>query len=144
MKNRALIRWIIGFLLVAFLILIRHYETSLFYDPFLLHFKRNFQELAMPSINPMLLYGSYSVRFLINSGISLGILWCLFQREAYLKSIAILFLVFLVLLLFSLWYSLNFETQSFQLLIYSRRFLNYPVLLLVFIGALYYQKTTSR
>lgn len=144
MKNRALIRWIIGSLLIISLILIRHYETSLFYDPFLLHFKQNFQELAMPSINPSLLYGSYSVRFLVNSGISLGILWCLFQREAFLKSIAVLFLIFLVILLLSLWYSLNFKTQSLQLLIYSRRFLNYPVLLLVFIGALYYQKTTPR
>lgn len=142
-KNSNIIRLLLGLLFLIALILIRGYENVLFYDPFIIYFKQNFHQEPFPIADSLLLFASYTFRFFINSIFSLGILWCVFQRDSHLKLVAVIYLFFLTVLLATLTYSLNTETRNFQILIYTRRFLIHPLLLLICIGALYYQKRSK-
>ncbi|SFI96893.1 exosortase F system-associated membrane protein [Myroides guanonis] len=143
MKQTNIKRLVIGLLSLIALILIRNFETELFYDPLISYFKQNYHNLPFPNTDYTLLYISYTVRFLLNSFFSIAILWNIFQKQAHLKIISIIYLTFYIVLLLLLCYSLHFKADNLQILIYTRRFLIHPILLLIFIGALFYQKRTT-
>lgn len=143
MKQADIKRLVIGSLSLIALISIRNFETELFYDPLIFYFKQNYHNLPLPNTDYTLLYMSYTVRFLLNSLLSIAILWSIFQKQAHLKIIAIIYLAFFIVLLLLLNYTLYFKADNLQLLIYTRRFLIHPILLLITIGALFYQKRTT-
>lgn len=132
-------RVIFTLLLVFALALIRFFESKLFYDPFLSFFKSEFQNKLLPEYNPLKLYLNLSFRYFLNSIISLGIIYVLFQSKPILKLSLWLYLLFFVILIVLLFVEINFF-KDYLLLFYTRRFLIQPLFLILFIPAFYYQK----
>jgi exosortase F-associated protein len=127
--------------LVFLLMLVRAFESQLFYDPFLLYFKGDFQKLPLPEFNAGFLFLGLLFRFSLNTLLSLGILYLLFKDREMISFASILYaLLFLILIvaLFSVVYF--FKSDENLMLFYLRRFLIQPLFLIVFIPAFYFQK----
>lgn len=138
MKKR--FRFILILLLFGLLILVRLFETHLFYDPLIAFFKNDYLHQKVPdvSLSKLLLHTSF--RFFINSLISLLILWVAFKDNDVLKFSGILYIVaFLILLPCMAWLLVNATPQSnYNLLFYVRRFLIQPLFVLLLLPAFYY------
>lgn len=133
---------ILVLLLTSLLVLIRMFQNELFYDPLLSYFKSDYSNLPIPEINSFKFIGNVSLRFFMNSFISLAILWVLFKDKGIIKLSSILYVVFFLILLLSLSYLLFYsESKNLFTIFYVRRFLIQPLLLLVLIPAFYFQKT---
>jgi len=65
--------------LTVLLVLIRHFEASLFYDPLLLFFEQEYISCAIPQLDSIKLFANVALRFLMNTSLSLLILWVLFK-----------------------------------------------------------------
>jgi len=132
---------IILVLLASFLVLIRMFENELFYDPLLSFFKSDYSYNSLPKIKSFKLLGNIAFRFLLNSIVSLGILWVVFKDKGILKLSVFLFgIIFCVLILafgYLVFYS---NSENFLPMFYVRRFLIQPILLLVLLPAFYFQK----
>jgi len=123
------------------LVLIRAFEETLFYDPFLEYFKSEYSQLAFPKINIFKLFFSLGMRFYLNSMISLLLLYVLFKDKEIIKFTAFLYLVLGSILMISFIFTLNFFGEENKMtLFYIRRFLIQPIFILLFIPAFYYQK----
>ncbi|QIE59378.1 exosortase F system-associated protein [Rasiella rasia] len=122
------------------LVLIRVFEADLFYDPLLLFFKTDHTTAPLPDLNIASVMAHTLIRFLLNTAISLGILWVLFQKWEVVKFSAILYaiagvvlgVVFLLLLH-------NSEAGAHITLFYVRRFLIQPLFLFLLAPAFYVQ-----
>ena len=135
--------------LVVVLILIRGFEESLFYDPLTQFFKsvRSYDQL--PEFETVKLLANVVLRFLLNTIVSLGVLWVIFKNKDVVKISALLYCVLFVLLFILFSYLLflkhapteivSNEPNSFMSLFYVRRFLIHPIILLVLVPAFYYQ-----
>ncbi|MBP93108.1 MAG: exosortase F system-associated protein, partial [Flavobacteriaceae bacterium] len=64
--------------LVTLLVLIRVFEQQLFYDPFLAFFQNDYLYMDSPRREVFKLTAFTSLRFLINTVLSLGILFAIF------------------------------------------------------------------
>lgn len=127
-------------LLVILLAAIRGFENELFYDPFLDFFKSE-NNTNYPIYNGFQLFGSLIFRYLLNSIISLTVLYIIFFEMAIVKFSAILYVAFFIILTFLFYIFLNYFDESHKMtLFYIRRFLIQPILLMLFIPAYYYQK----
>ncbi len=137
-------KWIkIGLAAVLFvlLVLIRAYETDLFYDPLIQFFKVDHSIEKLPD----LIFSKYllhiSFRFWLNTVISLLILWVLFRKREVIKVSLLLYMVVFVLLMLAMSVLLQSEEEGGHLaLFYVRRFLIQPLFLLLLIPAFYFQK----
>lgn len=131
----------IGFLCLL-LLLIRGYEDVLFYDPLLDYFKGDYKNLPLPDMDVVMLQLGVGFRYVLNTAISLGILWLIFKDVEIIKLSAVLYVALFVLLLmafnFIIYTSEGVENQL--TLFYVRRFLIQPVFLLVLLPAFYFQK----
>ena len=135
--------------LVVVLILIRGFEESLFYDPLTQFFKsvRSYDQL--PEFETVKLLANVVLRFLLNTIVSLGVLWVIFKNKDVVKISALLYCVLFVLLFILFSYLLflkhapteivSNEPNNFMSLFYVRRFLIHPIILLVLVPAFYYQ-----
>ncbi len=140
-KNNKALAIFLAVLLVILLAAVRAFEQQLFYDPFIAFFKSNYQTQAYPEFDGLHLFVSYSFRFALNSSLSLLLLYVLFADRSIIKVASFLFGLFyvvLILLLFSLFYSM--DHPSTFLVFYVRRFLIQPLFIILFIPAFYYQK----
>ncbi len=133
---------IAAFLILAFLlVLIRHFEGLLFYDPLLSFFKSDYSNNVIPQFNSFKLLGNISLRFFMNTIISLAILWVIFKDKGIIKLAGFLYMVFFAILMIILSYLLFYsDSKNFLPLFYVRRFLIQPLFLLVLIPAFYFQK----
>jgi exosortase F-associated protein len=121
--------------------LLRYYETSLFYDPFLAYFKRDYLNLPFPEFKNVALFWNMFLRYFINSFISLLILYFLFNDQSLIKFAIVLYILLFVILIGGFFSVLLFLDESYNfLLFYLRRFLIQPLFLLLFIPAFYLQK----
>lgn len=124
------------------LLLIRGYEDVLFYDPLLDYFKGDYKNLPLPDMDVVMLQLGVGFRYVLNTAISLGILWLIFKDVEIIKLSAVLYVALFVLLLmafnFIIYTSEGVENQL--TLFYVRRFLIQPVFLLVLLPAFYFQK----
>lgn len=127
--------------LVMALILVRYFENELFYNPLLKFFKTDHSTKALPRLDHFKLYYNISLRYVVNSAISLAILWVLFRSKGVLKlSILLyagLFIVFMTAFIILVNTS---EAGNHFALFYVRRFLIQPLFLLVLLPAFYFQK----
>lgn len=139
-------RILLVILLVILLICVRMFETDLFYDPLLLFFTSDFALLPLPDVNDWKLLGSTALRFLVNTGISLVILWVVFRSKEMIKVSVLLYSVFFVILMALFFILLQRDAVGDHLaLFYTRRFLIQPLFLLILLPAFYVQqKTTSK
>jgi exosortase F-associated protein len=129
--------------LIAFLLLacIRTFESDLFYDPFIPFFKSEFYHKQIPFLYQGKLFFSILFRYLLNSSISLVIIYFLFKENQLLKFSIYLYAVIFVILSLLFFIYLNFSNDpDFLILFYIRRFLIQPLLLVLFVPAFYYQK----
>lgn len=127
--------------LVLLLILIRAFENTLFYDPFLNYFKSEYANLPFPQISVVKLFLSLGFRFYLNSVISLFLLYVIFNDGKMVKFSILLYMILGSILMISFFFVLNFfGEESKMTLFYIRRFIIQPIFILLFIPAFYYQK----
>jgi exosortase F-associated protein len=122
------------------LVLIRAFEETLFYDPFLTFFKSDFKNSALPIFDTTPLFFGLLFRYSLNTIASLVILYCLFKQKQLLRFSVQLYLLVLLALLF-VFFGMLFlvDPPNYLVLFYVRRFLIQPILLLLFIPAFYLQ-----
>lgn len=135
------IRIALALLLIVFLVLIRAYEDSLFYDPFLDYFKSQYYNLPLPKIDNLQLILGFFFRYFLNTALSLALIYIMFKDIDAVKFASVLYFIFFVILLAAFFFILlnNGETHKMALF-YIRRFLIQPIFLLLFLPAFYYQK----
>ena len=135
------IRIALAMLFVMALVLIRAYEDSLFYDPFLDYFKSDYHNLPIPEIDNLQLIFGLFFRYFLNTALSLAIIYVLFKDIDAVKFASVLYFIFFILLLAAFFFILlrNGDTNKMGLF-YVRRFLIQPIFLLLFLPAFYYQK----
>ncbi len=141
-KNKRKIGW--SLFLILLLILIRAFEETLFYDPFLDYFKSEYSQLTFPKINIIKLFFSLGMRFYLNSMISLALLYVIFKDKQIVKFTALLYMVLGSILMISFMFTLTFFSHEKMTLFYIRRFLIQPIFILLFIPAFYYQKQLKK
>jgi exosortase F-associated protein len=127
--------------LVSLLILIRAFESQLFYDPFLFYFSGDYLKMPLPAFNSGLLFLGLLFRFSLNSIFSLGILFLLFKDRGMILFTAVLYVLLFVILITAFFFIVYFfKSDENLLLFYVRRFLIQPLFVIVFVPAFYFQK----
>ncbi|PZD76504.1 exosortase F system-associated protein [Mesonia sp. K7] len=138
-------KWLLISFLVVALFLVRYFESDLFYDPLLDFFKGDFQQNKPPEIDNVKLVLSYMCRFLLNTLISLGIIFLAFQKRSILIFSALFFGALYLILIAVFVYLINpLEKENYFLLYYVRRFIIHPVGLLVLLPSFYYQQMQKK
>ncbi|MEH6406683.1 MAG: exosortase F system-associated protein [Leeuwenhoekiella sp.] len=133
-------------LLFGVLVLVRMFQDYLFYDPLISFFQLAFiQETALPKMNMGYLLISTSFRYLLNTAISLLILYVAFRDKALLKFAGFLYLsAFLVLIIAFYALVLFHKPENYMVLFYVRRFLIHPLFILILLPAFYYHKLQEK
>ena len=128
-------------ILIFVLILVRAFESKLFYDPFLEFFHGESQNKPLPEYDGFKLFFGLFFRYLINSVITILIIYLLFKEISIVKLTSFLLVAFFVVLIVTLFLILNFSSQPDYLFIfYIRRFLIQPLFLILIVPAFYYQR----
>jgi len=141
--NRYL-KYILIFSLFVLLALVRWFEKELFYDPYLLFFQNDYLYIDSPRREVLKLVAFTSLRFLINTIISLSILYLFFKDRNVLKFSVLVYVVsFVILTGLYLYFVLEPKQENYYLFFNIRRFLIQPLLLLLLLPAFYYQKIKS-
>lgn len=139
--NKYLKFFLIGFLFFL-LILVRAFASNLFYDPFIEYYKNDYLYQAIPKIDSVKLFTSLLFRYLLNSIISIGIIFLLFKNQFIKFTIQFYIIAFIILASLLLWlFTIEFPNQ--MILFYIRRFLIHPIFVLLLIPAFYYQKQNA-
>jgi len=127
--------------LIAALITVRAFEDLLFYDPLIYFFKTDHSTQNLPKMEIGLMLANTSLRFVINTILSLVLLWFIFRNKEIIKLSLILYLVcFLIATTGFIYFIYNSAVGENMGLFYFRRFLIQPLLLLLLIPAFYFQK----
>jgi exosortase F-associated protein len=127
--------------LVTGLIAVRFYENELFYNPLLTFFKTDHSTQPLPEFDATKLYLSVTLRYIINTVLSLAILWMVFRSKEVLKFSVILYITLFIVLFFVFIILMNTsEAGNHMALFYVRRFLIQPLFLLILLPAFYFQK----
>lgn len=119
--------------------LIRAFEKSLFYDPFLVYFESTFKGQPLPDVNLFKLFYNLLFRFALNTILSLVLIYTLFKDKGILNFSAFLYLFFGLILFIMFFIILGYFPENSWLLFYVRRFIIQPIFVLLFIPAFYYQ-----
>lgn len=138
LKNKR--KFVFSILLIFIFIGIRAFEKQFFYDPFLSYFKSEYTHLPFPEIDNFKLFLNLTFRYLLNSLVSIALLWVLFRDIDILKFSGFLYFVFGIILLVSFFLVLHFFGEESKMMVfYIRRFIIQPIFILLFIPAFYYQ-----
>lgn len=128
-------------ILVLLLILIRAFEDSLFYDPYLVFFENDYLYIDSPRREIAKLVLFTTLRYVLNTGLSLGILYLIFKDKSILKFSVLIYGVGYVLLLIPfLYFVVNPKQEDYYLFFNIRRFLIQPIGLILLLPAFYYYK----
>uniref|UniRef100_UPI00404B62AE exosortase F system-associated membrane protein n=1 Tax=Gelidibacter sp. TaxID=2018083 RepID=UPI00404B62AE len=130
-------------LLVLFglLILIRTFENELFYDPYLKFFENDYLYIDNPRREVFKLTLFTILRYVLNSVISLGIIFMFFSDKSIVKFSAFIYTVaFVILIGLFLYFVINPNQDDYYIFFNIRRFLIQPLLLLLLLPAFYYYK----
>lgn len=128
-------------LLTLLLAAIRFFEQDIFYDPLIVFFKSDYLLGIIPPMDMAKLMINLSLRYALNTIISLAIIYLCFRDLGILKFSVILYAVLYVLAtsLF-IFLVLNIEREHYLALFYVRRFLIHPLFLLILLPAFYYYR----
>ena len=127
-------------IIIVLLAAVRAFEDALFYDPFLIYFKTDFTGMSVPHYDSVLLHLNLLFRFVLNSFLSLLLIFIIFKNFEQLKLASLLYVGFAIVLLSAFWVVVTYFPDSKMTLFYLRRFLIQPLLLLLFIPAFYFQQ----
>ncbi|MDG1806162.1 exosortase F system-associated protein [Flavicella sp.] len=138
---RKIIRYFLVFILLIALVLVRAYENEMFYDPFIVFFQNDYLYTSVPEFEYGRLIWDLFLRYSLNSIISLGIIYLVFEKLGYVILSAKLYVLGFVLLIsaYTFLLSTGFE-KGYLLPFYVRRFLIHPLFLLLLMAALFYEK----
>lgn len=134
----------ITFILVFVFALIRNFEDDLFYDPLLNFFKGEFAQSAVPQIIGWKLYFNLFLRYILNSILSLCIIYVFFKNFEFLKVASFLYCFFFIVLIVLFSVVIYYFKDQLMLLFYVRRFIIQPILLLLFIPGFYFQNESLK
>ena len=133
--------YILAFFLFVLLVLVRLFEEELFYDPYLLFFQNDYLYIDSPRREVAKLVLFTSLRYLINSVLSLGIIYCFFRDKNILKFSGLIYgIAYVCFLILFLYFVINPKQDEYYLFFNVRRFLIQPLILILLLPALYYYK----
>lgn len=139
------IKYTVLFVLFMLLVLIRLFENELFYDPYLLFFQNDFLYMDSPRREVFKLTLFTSIRYAMNTIISLGILYVWFKDKDIIRFSAYFYgAAYMVLVILFLYFVLNPKQDDYYLFFNIRRFLIQPILLLLLLPAFYYQNIKQK
>lgn len=134
----------LAIVIIILLAMVRLFESEIFYDPLLQYFKGSYQQESVPEMNFQLLFLNIAFRYLLNTILSLALLYVIFNDKQMLKFTAVLYLIFFVVLISILLFALSNEDPDKMLVFYIRRFLIQPIFILLFIPGFLFQEYVSR
>jgi exosortase F-associated protein len=135
------VRFIALFILFGLLVLIRFFEDVLFYDPYLSFFENDYLYIDSPRRETLKLVLFTTLRFVLNSSISLGILYLIFRDKSVIKFASLIYVVaYFLLLIAFLYFVINPRKDDYYLFFNVRRFLIQPLILVILLPAFYYSK----
>lgn len=127
--------------LVFVLALIRYFEDFLFYDPYLKFFENDYLYIDSPRREALKLVLFTALRYVLNTVVSLAILYVIFKDKSIIKFATIIYLFSFVFLLAAfLYFVINPKQEEYYLFFNIRRFLIQPLILVVVLPAFYYNK----
>lgn len=131
--------WLFGlFMLLA---LIRLFESKLFYDPYLTFFHNDYLYMDSPRREIFKLTAFTSLRYFLNSSISIAVLYVFFKDTSIVKFSALVYVFsYVVLLAFFLFFVLDPKQENYYAFFNIRRFLIQPIMLLLLLPAFYYYR----
>lgn len=134
-------KYILLFVLFLLLVLIRYFEDYLFYDPYLQFFQNDYLYIDSPRRETLKLTLFTSLRFGLNTIISLAVLYVIFKSKSMLKFAVIIYTAAYIFLLAAfLYFVTNPRQEDYYLFFNIRRFLIQPIILIVLLPAFYYHK----
>lgn len=134
-------KYILLVVLFGLLAAIRFFEDQLFYDPYLLFFESDYLYMDNPRREVFKLTAFTTLRYVLNTLISLGILYVFFRDKNIVKFSAIIYAIaYIILLALFLYFVLNPKQEDYYLFFNIRRFLIQPIILLLLLPAFYYNK----
>ena len=138
--NKAL-KIILLIILFSLLAAIRYFENDLFYDPYLTFFQNDYLYIDNPRREVFKLTAFTTLRYVLNTVISLGILYVFFRDRNMIKfSVLVYSGAYIILLALFLYFVLNPKQEDYYLFFNIRRFLIQPIILLLLLPAFYYHK----
>lgn len=133
--------YIFLFVLFGLLVLIRVFENELFYDPYLTFFQNDYLYIDSPRREIFKVTVFTSLRYFLNTVISLGILFVIFKDKSIIKfSVFIYAFAFVILIAVYLYFVVNPRQEDYYLFFNVRRFIIQPIFLMVLLPAFYYNK----
>ncbi len=134
-------KYILLIVLFGLLVLIRVFENELFYDPYLVFFQNDYLYLDNPRREVFKLTMFTSLRYFLNTAISLAILYIVFKDKSIVKFSGLIYgISFVILIFIYLYFVVNPKQEQYYLFFNMRRFLIQPIILLVLLPAFYYYK----
>ena len=135
------LKYILLFVLLLLLVLIRYFEDYLFYDPYLQFFQNDYLYIDSPRRETFKLTLFTSLRFGLNTIISLAVLYVIFKSKSMLKFAVFIYIAAYIFLLAAfLHFVINPRQEDYYLFFNIRRFLIQPIILIVLLPAFYYHK----
>lgn len=120
---------------------IRYFEDYLFYDPYLQFFKNDYLYIDSPRRETFKLTMFTTLRYIMNTAISLGIIYVVFKDKGMVKfSLYIYGLAYLFLLAAFLYFVINPRQEDYYLFFNIRRFLIQPLIIIILLPAFYYHR----
>lgn len=139
------LRYVLAAVVTFGLILVRKFETELFYDPFLAYFKIDFYHSEFPDYELGKVILNILFRYFLNLLLSILIIGLIFWRKDYMKYTVYVWIGFLIFLLPLYVYFIKTEFSLGENYgFYIRRFLIQPVLLLILIPAFFYHQQNAK
>ncbi|WP_282041043.1 exosortase F system-associated membrane protein [Winogradskyella flava] len=136
-----LTRYIMAFVFLLILVAIRAFEDDLFYDPYLTFFENDYLYIDSPRREIVKLTAFTSLRYVLNTLASLGILYFIFNDKIMIKFSVLLYaLAYVLLLMPFLYFVINPNQEDYYLFFNIRRFLIQPIGLILLLPAFYYYK----
>lgn len=140
MSNRALKITTISLLFIG-LAMVRVFEKTLFYDPYLVFYTSNYSEATLENLSFGTLILNVFFRYLLNTILSISILYVAFRKKDILRFTILFYSIsFLILITAYAFVSLSLTKETYQLFFYIRRFLIQPIFVLLLLPAFYYQR----
>lgn len=137
---------VFGFIIgVISLMTIRLFEKELFYDPLLEFYEGDFQDKTFPDLG----FWKYSInlafRYLLNTLVSLFLVWIAFNNKMYIKFSILLFLILFLTGMLLFWIVENeITSEHYMRLFYIRRFIIQPIPVILLLPAFYFQNLNKR
>jgi exosortase F-associated protein len=136
-----ILRYILLIILFLGLVIVRAFEDVLFYDPYLTFFENDYLYMDSPRREVLKLVLYTSLRYILNTFLSLGILYVVFKDKSMIKfSVLVYGLAYLLLLIPFLYFVMHHEQDDYYLFFNIRRFLIQPIGLILLLPAFYYYK----